>query len=333
VLNKIEEKFKTFQNDRVPGVSVAIIEKGQFIYNQSLGLANLELKIPASDKTNYRIASVTKQFTAMGIMILKQQGKLDYENPITDYFPGFPNMGKKITIRHLLNHTSGLVNYEDIIPQGQTIQLKDKDALELIKHQQGTYFTPGTQYQYSNSGYVLLGLIVEQVTGQSFAGFMKENIFTPLSMTESLFFEEGISVVNNRAYGYRETDNGFVFNDQSLTSALLGDGGIYTSLQDYLKWDQALYGETLVTQETLNEAFISGKLTDGTETHYGFGWRLDERHSVKVFHHNGGTCGFNTAVRRVPEKKLSLFIFMNRSGNQAPDYADEILEWILSKPL
>jgi len=321
--------FQEFNAADVPGASAAIFKDGRFLFSLNCGLANLETKTPASERTNYRIASVSKQFTAMAIMILRHRGAIDYDTPISSFFTDFPTIGENITVRRLMNHTSGIVNYEDIIPPEVQKPLKDADVLELIKHQHGVYFTPGTQYKYSNTGYALLALIVEHVSGARFADFMRENIFAPLGMLDTVLHEDGITEVKNRAIGYKKTDKGFEWADQSLTSAVLGDGGIYTSLEDYLKWDQALYGETLVPRPILDEAWMSGTLTDGAPINYGFGWRVEERNGVRLIHHNGSTCGFNSAVRRMPDKKMTLVIFTNRNGNQSHQIADNLTDYIL----
>jgi CubicO group peptidase (beta-lactamase class C family) len=321
--------FQEYAKPNVPGASVAIIRNGRFFYKRSYGLANLEQKIPVSEATNFRIASVTKQFTAMAIMILKQSGKLDYDNPITEYFSSAPGIWEQITIRNLLTHTSGLVDYEDLVPQDSKTPVRDSNVPDLLKTQHGTYFTPGTQYKYSNTGYAFLALIVEKASGKRFATFMKENIFDPLEMENTVVFDEGFNDVKNRAFGYRETEDGFEFADQSVTSSVLGDGGIYTSIVDYFKWDQALYGEKIVRSEILKEAFTPHLLLNGSSTGYGFGWRIDEKSGVKVIHHNGSTCGFSTAVRRVPEKRLSIVIFTNRRGKRAHELADQLLDRLL----
>ena len=326
---KVDGLFREFDHPDVPGASVAVVREEKIVMAKGYGLANVEESIPATPYTNFRIASMTKQFTAMCIMMLKERGLLSYNDPITRFFPDFPAIGKQITVRHLVGHTSGLVDYEDIIPAGQTEQLKDRDVLELLKTQQGTYFTPGTQYRYSNTGYALLALIVEQVSGTDFATFLKENIFDPLGMSETVAYEKGASTVNHRALGYRQTDQGFIDADQSLTSAVLGDGGIYTSVLDYCKWDQALYGTELVGRQALQEVFTPGRLADGTPTIYGFGWRIETRGTTLVVHHNGGTCGFNSAVRRAPERQTTVMVFANRAGKHARVIADELLNQLL----
>lgn len=328
---KIDELFARFDRPDGPGASVAVIRDGTIVFKKGYGLAHLEEKIPAEKRTNFRLASVTKQFTAMAILILKERGALSYDDPLSQFFPDFPEIGKKITVRHLLTHTSGLIDYENIMPENLTVALRDRDVLELAKSQHGTYFTPGTEYRYSNTGYALLALIVEKVSGETFASFLKEHIFLPLAMNDTVAYEEGISTVPHRAYGYKETEDGFVFSDQSLTSSVLGDGGIYTSVMDYFKWDQALYTERLVSRATLQEAFSPARLANGTLSQYGFGWRFEERRGTRIIYHNGSTCGFSTAVRRVPERQLSVIILSNNANGKAPTLADELLDWLLSQ--
>lgn len=322
----IDIMFQEYNKPDVPGASVAVIKEGRFIFKKSYGMADLKNKIPVSEFSNFRIASVSKQFTAMAIMILKQAGNLDYDDPITKYFSESPKIWEQITIRRLLTHTSGLVDYEDLVPPDCIHPLKDSDVPELLKIRHETYFPPGTQYKYSNTGYAFLAMIVEKLSGKRFASFMKENIFDPIAMENTVVFEDGFNEVKNRTFGYREIENGFEFADQSLTSSVLGDGGIYTSIMDYLRWDQALYGERLVERETLKEAFTPNRLLDGTQTNYGFGWRIDEKKGVKVIHHNGSSCGFSTAVRRIPENRFSIVIFTNRRGKRAHELADNLLE-------
>ncbi|MCP4246424.1 MAG: beta-lactamase family protein [bacterium] len=328
---EVDGLFQEFNRPDVPGAGIAVIRDGEVVLQKSYGLAHLGKKTRADEHTNYRLASVSKQFTAMAVLILRERGQLSFDDPLTKFFPDFPGIGKRIQVGHLLRHTSGIVAYEDIMPSDQAVQLKDRDVLELLKAQQGTYFTPGTEFRYSNSGYALLALIVEQVSGRDFATFLRENIFEPLGMKNTVAREKGVSQVANRAYGYKETEGGFVDADQSMTSAVLGDGGIYTSLADYRKWDRTLYEGKPWSRKMLAEAVAPGRLADGTAVAYGLGWRLSERAGMKVIHHNGRTSGFNTAVRRVPNKRLTVIIFVNRQGRHAGLLADQLLDRLLAE--
>lgn len=326
--SKIDKLFEIYTGE-VPGASLMIIKEGKPILARTYGMAKVEDKIPVATRTNFRLASVSKQFTAMCIMMLQERGKLSFDQTLKDIFPNYPDYGKAITIRQLLNHTSGLIDYESLIPDTATVQLLDADVLRLMVEQDSTYFPPGSQYRYSNSGYALLAIVVEKFSGQSFAQFLKEHIFAPLGMTKTVAYEKGISEVDNRAFGYANENDKLVFKDQSLTSAVLGDGGIYSSVEDLFKWDQALYSDKLVSFETLQQAFTPGILKDGTRLDYGFGWRIDEYRGFKRAHHTGQTCGFTTIIQRYPEAKFSIIILTNRNEPMLMELANRLTDLFL----
>ena len=322
----VDNLFRDFTGTGVPGASVIVIRDGAVLYRHAYGMADLEAHVAATTRTNYRLASVTKQFTAMAVMMLAERGKLSYDDPLTKFFPDYPAYGKQIRIRHLLNHTSGLWAYEDLIPSGRTAQLKDADVLDLLKRQTATYFPPGSAYRYSNTGYAHLALIVEQVSGMRFAAFLKQYIFDPLQMTQTVAFEEGISTVPNRAYGYTARGSGFERTDQSLTSAVLGDGGIYSSVEDLYRWDQALYTGTLVRAATLEQAFTPATLTGGKQSSYGFGWEIGEYHGIKTVQHSGSSVGFRTFILRIPQRKFTVIVLTNRSAANPDEIARKIAD-------
>ncbi|MEO5802999.1 MAG: serine hydrolase domain-containing protein [Verrucomicrobiota bacterium] len=323
----IDALFAEFDRTNSPGAAVMVIKEGKPVFAKGYGLAILADKILCSTNTNFRLASVTKQFTAMAIMILAERGKLSLEDKMTKFFPEFPDYGKEITIRHLLTHTSGLLDYEEGLPVGTTIPLSDRDVLWILRQQDHLEFSPGKKFQYSNTGYSFLSLIVEVVSGQKFATFLKENIFQPLGMTNSLAYEPGISVVPNRAFGYAKTNDGFEFSDQSLTSAVLGDGGVYSSLADLYKWDQALYTEKLVSRKKLKEAFTALSAQSDIEgSGYGFGWFISKHRGTDRIWHYGSTCGFSTELDRFPEKKITVIILINRRGAKDAEVSRKIAD-------
>jgi CubicO group peptidase (beta-lactamase class C family) len=310
--SKLDSLFQEFAEPDAPGASVIVIHKGKVLFAKAYGLADVEAGVPCSTNTNFRLASVSKQFTAMAVLILAERKKLSLDERLTDFFPEFPEYGTRITVRHLLNHTSGLIDYESVIPKGTTIPVLDQDVLRLLLAQDKTYFPPGTQYRYSNSAYALLALIVETRSGNTFARFLRENIFHPLGMRNTIAYEQGISSVPNRAFGYTLRSNRCERTDQSLTSSVLGDGGIYSSVSDLFKWDQALYGSKLVSRRLLQQAFTPGTGTDKPETGYGFGWYISEHRGIKEVWHSGETCGFTTRLARFPEKKFTVIVLTNR---------------------
>jgi CubicO group peptidase (beta-lactamase class C family) len=236
------------------------------------------------------------------------------EDALPRFFPDFPPYGKEITIRQLLTHTSGLPDYEDLIPPGTRAALKDRDVLEILRRQDQTYFPPGARFRYSNGGYALLALIAEVVSGRSFADFLRESIFLPLGMDCTVAYEAGISEVPHRALGYSKRGATFEQTDQSLTSAVLGDGGIYSSVLDLFKWDQALYTQKLIQRSLLQEAFTAhSNVSDFKGSGYGFGWYVEGSGDHQHIWHYGATCGFSSSFHRFPGKKKSFILLANRS--------------------
>lgn len=322
---KIDYIFSEF-NDTTPGASVAVVKDHKVIYQRGFGLADLERKTKIEPKTNFRLASITKQFTALSIMMLEKENKLSFDDTLQKFFPDFPDYASKITIKNILQHTSGLLAYEDHMPDTLTVQLKDKDVVDILRQQDSTYFQPGTEHRYSNSGYAVLAIIIEKVSGKSFAQFLHDRIFAPLKMDNTVAYEKGISTVKNRAYGYTKTDTGFVDSDQSLTSAVLGDGGIYSSTIDLIKWDRSINDATLLKREKLNKAFEKAVLPNGDIVDYGFGWRLDPYRGYERRYHTGGTSGFSNIYMKLPKFNLTVIVLINIYDYDAKGYAEKIAD-------
>jgi CubicO group peptidase (beta-lactamase class C family) len=292
----------------VPGVSVLVLRNGKAVVRRSYGFADLERRTAATPQTNYRLASVTKQFTAASVLLLAQQGKLSISDRLKRWLPSLPSALDSVTIKHLLTHTSGIVDYEDLIPDSATAQVHDLDVLHLLESKDSTYFKPGTNYRYSNSGYALLALVVERASGKRFAAFLHDRIFAPLGMNNTLAHEEGFSIVTNRAYGYTMKDGTWMRKDQSVTSAVLGDGGIYSSTDDLAKWDAALYDSRLLSDTSRDLAFSAHTTTNNPEVSYGFGWRI----TGETVWHSGETSGFRNVIVRYPSRRLTVIILSNR---------------------
>ncbi len=321
--DRVDPLFRSYQGEAAPGAALRIIKNGEVTLTKTYGMANLEMNIAVKSRTNFRLASVTKQFTAMCIMLLVERGSMKLTDTLRDIFPEFPDYGRKITIRHLLQHQSGLVAYEDLITENTTEQVRDADILKMMMAHDSTYFQPGTDYRYSNSGYAVLAMVVEKISGKSFAAYLQKNIFTPLGMHNTVAFEKGISSVFDRAFGYTVDADTIFFSDQSLTSAVLGDGGIYSSIDDLSKWDQALYGKNLVSREMLQQAFTPG--LHG----YGFGWRIDEYRGHRRVAHTGSTRGFRTIIQRFPQDEFTVIILTNRNGPGVADLAEKLTDIFL----
>jgi len=326
----IDDLFAPYTGAR-PGASVIVIRDGHVVARRAYGMADLEQRTAATPETDYRLASVSKQFTAMAVMLLAQDGKLRYDQPIRDFLPELPAATRDVTVRHLLNHTSGLIDYEDLIPESRTAQLNDGDVLDLLAAKDSLYFRPGTEYRYSNSGYVLLGLIVNRVSGMAFPDFLRTRIFAPLGMSATVAHLEGRDTVPHRAIGYSPRGGEFVETDQSVTSATLGDGGIYTNVDDMVRWDQALYGGStaLVDSATLTIATTPPALPGGASTEYGFGWFIDTYRGLPRWRHTGETSGFRNAIQRFPERRFTVIILTNRSSGEPGAIAERIVDRLL----
>ena len=296
--------------DSLPGASLLVIKDDKIIINEGFGLADLESKRKVTPATNFRMASVSKQFTAMCILLLYDRHKISLDDPITKYLNGLPSFAANVTIKNLLTHSSGLQDYESLIPPERTTQVTDADVLELVGHTDSLYFTPGTQFRYSNTGFCILTQIVEQISGIPYENFISANIFKPLEMLATMMYKKGENIPE-RAYGYHQKNDQWNFADQSITSATLGDGCVYTSLNDYQKWISALWDQKLFrfnknSNPLLPHVSISKKMD------YGFGWFTSiEADGTRSDFHSGESTGFHNIVYQNPEKKTLIVIFSN----------------------
>ena len=310
-----------------PGSAMLILRDGMPVQTKVEGTADVESGRKITTRTNFRLASITKQFTATAILLLAKDGKLSMDDPVSKHVPGFwPAYANGITIRHLLTHTSGLRDYDDNVPDA-TPQLTDADVQAFVVKQTSLLFAPGEKYRYSNTGYAILARIVEHTSKQSFPAFLKARIFKPLGMKNTVAHVAGADTVPHRAYGHSRTESGWKRNDQSATSAVLGDGGIYSNVLDLAKWIRALDRCTLLDCETLKQSWTTAKLNDGTPTNYGFGWRLETRDGQRVISHTGETRGFRNALLRYPDKKIVVILLTNRNeGTPAAEAARVVKE-------
>lgn len=328
-----------------PGLAVMIRQNGRTVFERGYGLADLRTGRKIGPTTDFRLASLTKQFTAMAVMLLVHDGKLRYDEKLTEIFPDFPAYGRSITIRSLLTHTSGLPDYENLMgPQWSAAhQIDDQEVLQLLDQQSAGKFAPGTSWDYSNSGYVMLGLIAAKISGVPFPQFLHDRIFQPLHMSSTLAYVQGRNEIPNRAYGYSRNETGeFVPSDQSATSATLGDGGVYTNLRDLAKWDDALRKNTLLSAKEMSAAFAPVRLANGASPSwpmqpgddnlapgqpvaYGFGWFVDPYKGHPREWHFGTTSGFRTAIERFPADGLTIVILANRTDLDPPNLALRIV--------
>jgi len=329
-VKQVDALFSGLISDREPGAAILAANDAGVVFERGYGVTDLRTGRKIDARTNFRLASVTKQFTAAAVMLLVRDRKLRYEDSLTEIFPEFPEYGRTITIRHLLSHTSGLPDYEDLMPPidsslpiGQ-VQIKDVGVLDLLKKEKSGKFMPGTRWAYSNSGYVLLGLLVERVSGRPFAEYLRDRIFAPLKMTGTLAYESGRNDVPDRAYGHTREGGLWRETDQSPTSATLGDGGVYSSLTDLLKWDEALRRHTLLSETEMRPALTPVRVPegppsepDGAPADYGFGWFLNPWNGRARMWHYGETAGFRTAIQRFTADGLTVIVLCNRTDLDA----------------
>ena len=327
-----------------PGCAALVVNKGQTVFKQGFGVINLDQPAAITSATNFRLASVTKQFTAAAIMLLVRDGKLRYEDRLTDLFPQFPPYARDITVRNLLNHTGGLLDYEELwdgeypdTPADKLPQIRDAQVLQLLVRQETGRFPAGTHFAYSNSGYSVLSQIVEKISGQPFEDFLRARIFQPLGMTNTIAFVDTRNIVPNRSYGYRKEKGSWIFSDQSSTSAVLGDGGVYSSLDDFEKWINALRTHKLVSAEEMKSALTpinAPKFQADSEESpaYGFGWFLDPYKGHRRMYHTGTTIGFLNAIEYFPDDDFATVVFCNRTDVKPNERALKMADLFLKVP-
>src|SRR5438874_1562816 len=351
---KIDALFSGVSSPDAPGLAVLVRKNGRLVFEYGYGIRDLRSKAKIDAHTNFRLASFTKQFTAMAVMLLVHDGNLRYNQALTEIFPDFPAYGKTITVRNLLNHTSGLPDYEDAMDAEEKAkgpywtpekQIQDAEVLELLEKEKAGKFPPGTSWSYSNSGYVVLGLIVAKVSGKSYDDFLHTRIFAPLKMNHTMVFQKGKNRVANRALGHSKDGTAFKETDQSPTSATLGDGGIYSNLEDLAKWDDALRNHTLLSEKEFLPAVTPAKLPPGAEAKlaedvpeslrgkanaYGFGWFLNLQDAYPLIWHYGDTMGFKTAILRYTRDNVTVIVLCNRTDIDQGALALQAAQFVLS---
>jgi CubicO group peptidase (beta-lactamase class C family) len=324
----LSEQFKTGET----GAAALVSRKGQIIYKKAFGMANMELNIPMQPDNVFRIGSISKQFTAVAILQLMEQGKLNLQDDITKFIPDYPTHGHKITIEHLLTHTSGIQSYTGMKEFG-TISRLDKTPEELIAFfkYQPMEFAPGTKWNYNNSGYFLLGYIIEKISGKTYPEYVEENIFKPLGMTNSYYGSDS-RIIKNRAAAYSKNEKGFI-NAEPLSMTLpYAAGSLQSTVEDLYKWNQAVQGYKLIKKESLEKAYTSYILADGKKTGYGYGWGLGNLQGSQTIEHGGGIPGFLTQGIYLPKEDVFVAVFSNCDCNGPEDVAVKLGALAIGKP-
>ena len=325
----LSEQFKPGET----GCAALVAKNGQVIYRKAFGMADLELDVPMKPEMVFRIGSITKQFTAIAILQLMEQGKLSLQDEITKYIPDYPMHGHSITIEHLLTHTSGIKSYTNVPELEKFVRtdMKPEEVIEFIKTKP-MEFAPGTKYNYNNSGYFMLGYIIEKITGKTYQEYIQENFFTPLGMTSSCYGND-TKIIKNRASGYQPGDSGAVNADFMSMLLPYAAGSVMSTVDDLYKWNRAVHSYKLVKKETLDMAHTPYKLSDGKSTGYGYGWALSQLQGSPSIEHGGGIFGYLTNGIYLPEEDVFVALFSNNTG-KSPDFlSQKIAALAIGKPL
>jgi CubicO group peptidase (beta-lactamase class C family) len=345
-LNALLDQWK---QKNAPGMAAEVVRDGRIEYRKTFGFADLDTRAPITSDTQFLLASLTKQFTAMAVMILVERHQLRLDDTLAKYCPEFPGYAQTITIRHLLNHTAGLTQYQELLvgkidensyfrsskSPPAAHEFTAAEALQALSRQEKLRFAPGDRFEYSDSAYVLLGQIIERITGERYAEFLKETIFDPLGMNDTLVVDERKQRVPRLALSYAVRASGWQDITYSPENAIYGEDGIYSTINDLYKWDQALYTERLVSHATLEMAFTPGLGNDGKAittdlltrpNSYGFGWIISSVRGERDVEHSGGWAGYVTYILRVPSRRVTAIVLTNSSNNDVPDIAEQMAE-------
>ena len=322
---------KTYKADE-PGASVIVVRDGKVILHKGYGRANMELGVPIDPGMVFRIGSITKQFTAVAILMLAEQGKLSLDDDITKFLPDYPTHGQKITIEHLLTHTSGIKSYTSL-PEWAAQWRKDLPLSDLIAifKDKPMDFAPGEKWAYNNSAYVLLGAVIEKASGQTYGDFVEKNIFAPLGMKAS-YYDNTDRLIPRRVSGYSKGKDGFTNAAYLSMSQPHAAGSLISSVGDLAIWDAALYTDKLAKQASLARAWTSAKLNNGKPTNYGYGWSISTYEGHPIIEHSGGINGFASYALRMPNDKVFVAMLTNRDFESPGKHALKIAALAVGKP-
>lgn len=316
-----------------PGVTVLIAKDDQVIYRKAFGLANVELNFPMKPENVMELASITKQFTGVAILMLKEQGKLSLQDPLSKYIADYPR-GNEITIHHLLNHTSGIKSYTNV-PEFMDIARVDMTPMEIIEKFKDLPmdFEPGERYAYNNSAYILLGYIIEKASGVSYEDFIQNNIFYKLGMKNSYYGSKS-RIIPNRASGYQNSQNGLQNAEYLSMTIPYAAGSLMSNVDDMLLWHKAIHHNTLISEKSKKLAFTNYTLNNGQNINYGYGWGIDVLADFKTIEHTGGIFGYATSGIYIPEKNIYAIALSNFDDGSGPEVLNlKAVATLLGKPI
>jgi len=321
---RVNALFTDFVALDSPGAAVIVIQDGKILYQAGYGLANVKKGRAITPQTIFHMASTSKQFTALAIMMLTEEGKLKYDDLLSKHLPELARL-KGVTLRQLLQHTSGLEDDDEALTEAYPAPTH-ADLLAWLADNGELSFTPGEEFEYSNRGYEILGLVVERLSGQSYGAFLQARVFDHLGMRSTFVYDPARLDDPDRATGYEAESGQFTVSDSDPMDNLLGSGSTYSTVADFYLYDQALYTDELVKQSTLAEAFQPAPLNDGREEPYGFAWDLGEYHGATYVGHSGEWLGFVSYILRFPELKFSVALFSNRTDTDVDNLPFQIAD-------
>jgi len=333
---QIDKLFAAYNTPQSPGCSVGVIRNGAFIFQKSYGEASLELNVPLTSQSVFYMASVSKQFTAAAVVLAAEQGSLSLDDDVRKYIPELPDYGTRITLRQMLHQTSVFRDFLDLTDlSGRDISAlsSSDEVLTLITRQKGLNNVAGDEFVYSNSNYFLLGVVIKRATGKSLAEFAAANIFQPLGMKHSFFYDDKGTVVPNRVAAYDPGKDGKFRVDWSTTYDIVGGGGLMSNVDDLLLWDKAFYSKILGKGKLIPQLETHGILNNGHQINYGMGLWLGEYRGLKIVEHSGGTFGYRTELLRFPDQRFSVIALCNVANADVEGLAREISDLYLAQQL
>lgn len=332
---KVDQVFAAFDKPGSPGCSVGAIRDGGFIYKKAFGYASLELGVPITPESVFYMGSVSKQFTAASVVLASEQGYLSLDDDVHKYLPELPDYGHPVTLRQMLHQTAGFRDFFDLIAfSGRNASELDSaaDLLKLIAQQKGLNNVPGEEWIYSNSNYFLLGEVVERATKKSLAQFAAENIFQPLGMKHTLFYDDNTRIVPNRVAAYGEGKNGNDFLvDWSTAYSIVGGGGLMSNIEDFLFWDRNFYGNKLGKDDLIEQLETRGVLNNGNRINYAMGLGLGKYRGLSTVEHNGANFGYRTEYLRFPKQRFSVVVLCNLSSSDPEGLAHKVADLYLER--
>jgi CubicO group peptidase (beta-lactamase class C family) len=332
---KVDEVFKNWDNPHSPGCALGIYRNGEIAYKRGYGMADLNNDVPNTPATVFHVASMSKQFTALAIMLLVHQGKVSLDDDVHGYIPELPDFGKKITIAHLLYHTSGLRDQWDLLGlagwrYSQDL-ITDDDVMSVVVKQKQLNFAPGEKYAYSNTGYTLLGIVVKRVSGMSLREFTTENIFKPLGMVHTHFRDDHAEIIKHNAIGYEPSDDGKTFRISITNFDTVGATSLHTTVEDLLLWDENFYHPRVGNAATLEQMQERGKLNDGAQTDYAMGLEIGNYRGLPTVGHGGADSGYRTNITRYPKQHFTVAVLCNSSDANPAGLARQVADIVLAK--